>query len=234
MTVAQGGDIGHYIVRFLAMQYPASCKAHHTNMPTPNPPDPKRHADLIARIESEGGLSEKDLARLSNTTKHTTEGIGYAMMHMTRPQTIGYSLSDSPVGLLAWVYEKLVDWTADYPWTADEVLTWISIYWFSCAGPAAPQRSYYEMFHRKPKGITDIVAEYVDVPLGISRFKKDVLDFPTAWESTLGPIVFRAEHDHGGHFPAWECPHYLVEDLRKMFGRSSPAFGCVAGHDGFA
>ena len=68
------------------------------------------------------------------------EGTGYSAVHSTKPQTIGYSLSDSPVGLLAWIYEKLHDWTDDYEWRDDEVLTWVSIYWFSTAGPAASLR----------------------------------------------------------------------------------------------
>jgi len=231
--VAQGGDIGNFLTRFLALKYPASCKAHHTNMPTPNPPDPTKHADLIAKIDAQGGLSERDKYRLSCTQEHQASGMGYAIEHMTRPQTIGYSLADSPVGLLSWIYEKLVDWTAEYPWTADEVLTWVSIYRFSRPGPAAPQRIYYEMVHRESMGVTDMAAQYIDVPLGTSRFKKDLLCFPTPWDATLGPIAFQAEHDKGGHFAAWECPHELVKDLRDMFAKGSPIHGCVAGQSGF-
>lgn len=75
------------------------------------------------------------------------EGSGYHLLQRTKPQTIGYALSDSPVALLAWMYEKLHDWTDEYPWTDDELLTWISIYWFSTAGPAATCRIYYEAYH---------------------------------------------------------------------------------------
>lgn len=94
------------------------------------------------------------------------KGFGYNLEHSTQPQTIGYSLADSPVGLLAWIYEKLVNWTDEYPWSDDEgklnyllhfllhsltpymtVLTWISMYYFSRAGPAASLRIYYELGH---------------------------------------------------------------------------------------
>jgi len=62
----------------------------------------------------------------------------------TKPQTFGYFLADSPVGLLAWMYEKLHDWSDEYHWTDDEICTRVSIYWFSKAGPAASARLYYE------------------------------------------------------------------------------------------
>lgn len=202
-------------------------------MPTPNPPNPSKHAELIAKIEAEGGLNEEDQFRLSCTQEHHASGMAYAMEHMTRPQTIGYSLADSPVGLLSWIYEKLVDWTAEYPWTADEVLTWVSIYRFSRPGSAAPQRIYYDMMHRESMSVVDVTAQYIDVPLGTSHFKKDLLRFPTRWDATLGPIVFQKEHEKGGHFAAWECPRELVKDLRDMFGKDSPIHGCVNGQSGY-
>jgi len=78
-----------------------------------------------------------------------------------------------------------------------------------------------------------MAAQYIDVTLGTSHFKKDLLRFPTRWDATLGPIVFQTEHDKGGHFAAWECPHELVKDLRDMFGKESPIHGCVTGQSGF-
>lgn len=80
--------------------------------------------------------------------------MGYFNEQSTKPQTIGYALADSPVALLAWIYEKLHDWTDDYPWTEDEILTWVSIYWFSTAGPAASVRIYYEASHSAEFKIT--------------------------------------------------------------------------------
>lgn len=58
--------------------------------------------------------------RLQATAQHNAQGSGYMIEQATKPQTIGYSLADSPVGLLAWIYEKLVSWTDEYPWTDDE------------------------------------------------------------------------------------------------------------------
>lgn len=73
------------------------------------------------------------------------------MIQATKPQTLAYGLHDSPVGLLAWIYEKLHDWTDNDPWTDDEVLTWVSIYQISTAGPGAALRIYYESTHNAPE-----------------------------------------------------------------------------------
>ena len=66
------------------------------------------------------------------------------MIQKTRPNTIGAALADSPVGLLAWIYDKLVSWTDDYQWTDQEICEWVSVYWFSRAGPAASVVIYHE------------------------------------------------------------------------------------------
>jgi hypothetical protein len=66
------------------------------------------------------GWSSVEQARAKRTSWFNTEGSAYNDLQATRPQTIGYSLEDSPAGLLAWIYEKLVEWTDDYPWQDDE------------------------------------------------------------------------------------------------------------------
>lgn len=78
------------------------------------------------------------------------------MEQSSKPQTLAYALNDSPVALLAWIYEKLHDWTDSYPWTDDEIFTWVSIYQFSRAGPGAAHRIYYEVNHTKagPRTVT--------------------------------------------------------------------------------
>jgi hypothetical protein len=151
----------------------------------------------------------------------------------TKPATISYSLNDSPVGLLAFIYEKLHDWADAYPWTDDEILTWISIYYFSTAGPGATGNIYYGIEHRKPVSGFEAVQEYSDVPLGVSRFKKELILLPKAWNETLGKVVFESENEKGGHFGAWERPDVIVRDLRKMFGKEGGAFGSVEGASGY-
>lgn len=92
----------------------------------PAAPSPTLHPDLYYRSQQKP-LDADELAGIERTKWFREQGYGYNLEQQTKPQTIGYSMTDSPVGLLAWIYEKLHDWTDAYPWTDDEVLTWISI-----------------------------------------------------------------------------------------------------------
>ena len=160
------------------------------------------------------------------------DGSAYGFEQATRPQTLGYALADSPVGLLAWIYEKLVEWTDNYPWTDDEILTWVSVYWFSTAGPAANLRIYYERQHTKSPqyGIEGYIPK---VKFGLAFFPKELYVVPPIWGDTFGTIVYRSVHKHGGHFAATEHPEIIAEDLRKMLGRGGGAFGAVKGKFGY-
>jgi len=158
-------------------------------------------------------------------------GNGYLILQSTRPQTLGYGFADSPVGMLAWIYEKLVQWSDSYPWTDEEVLTWVSIYWFSRAGPAASLRIYFEVM-----GSSDLLdwrLQQVKVPVGVSFFPKETGQAPRAFIRAESNVVFESEHASGGHFAAYERPEALVDDLRRMFGKGGPAAGVVPEHDGF-
>ncbi|KAE8446940.1 hypothetical protein EG329_011422 [Mollisiaceae sp. DMI_Dod_QoI] len=230
--VVQGGDFGSLIARFIAFNYGLKrCKAHHINSAAPAEPTATSHPELHARLK-DTPLTPEELAGLGRTMAFSKEGNGYLRQLSTKPQTIAFSLTDSPIGLLAWIYEKLHDWTDNYAWTDDEILTWVSIYYFSNAGATAANSFYFEIEHRVP-GAFEASQNYVDVPLGISRFPKDLILLPKLWNLTMGPIVFEREHDSGGHFAAWERPDAIVEDLRCMFGKGSKAYQCVDGKSGY-
>ena len=130
------------------------------------------------------------------------------------------------------------------------MLTWVSIYWFSRAGPAASVRIYYE-FSLSGEVIT---FPKTAVPVGISFFPKELVQFPKVCVPTLSSgcsclmtddgrgdsllrskarIVFESEHKVGGHFAAYEQPEALAGDLRNMFGKSGPAAGVVPGCSGY-
>lgn len=167
-------------------------------------------------------------------------GSGYNVIQTSRPQTIGYAQADSPVALLAWIYEKLHDWTDAYPWTDDEILTWVSIYWFSAAGPAASSRIYHEARAPdvKPKNgdihIIQATRDYSSGPkFGLSHFPKELMPMPYSWGSLVGAVVQEVEHESGGHFAAWEKPEELCGDVRKMFTKGGPCYGIVKGRDGY-
>jgi hypothetical protein len=194
---------------------PSRCLAHHTNTPLPSQPTAETHPKLHAQSLSTP-LTEVEQKGLVRAAAFDKEGSGYYKIQSTKPMTIGYSLQDSPVGLLAWIYEKLHDWSDSYPWTDEEILTWVSIYYFSTSGPDASSKVYYTFEHCDPPAFAAAGA-YMDVPLGISRFLNDLVLLPKSWNHTLGPIVHEAEHERGGHFAAWEQPGAIVADLRLMF-----------------
>ncbi|KAF5362873.1 hypothetical protein D9758_007066 [Tetrapyrgos nigripes] len=232
--VTQGGDWGSAITRKIALKYGGKySKAWHTNMASGVRPTftshPISYLQYLVRP-----FTAEDKAGYERTMWFQQEGRGYFMEQSTQPQTLGYSLADSPVGLLAWIYEKLVNWTDGYPWTDDEVLTWISIYQFSRAGPAANTRIYFEYMHSKDAAPGALAAGMPTIPMGVSRFPKELAVLPKSWMShTYNNIVFVGEHASGGHFAAHEKPELLVGDLRKMFGKKGPVYGVVTGKTGY-
>lgn len=230
--VTQGGDWGFWITRAMGLLYPDHVRASHINYMHSNPPGWTTNP-LLAIEHAVTPYTAADHAGRKRTEQHQQNGRGYSVLQSTKPQTLGYALADSPVGLLAWIYEKLHEWTDNYPWTEDEILTWISIYWFSTAGPAASLRIYYEsakdtsIGHKRPM-------QYIPhVKLGLARFPRELFVAPKTWGRTLGPVVYESFHDKGGHFAAWERPEIIAQDLQKMLGRGGGAYGVVKGKDGY-
>ncbi|KAI2463689.1 alpha/beta-hydrolase [Annulohypoxylon bovei var. microspora] len=235
--VTQGGDWGCHISRSLAHLYPKYCKATLLNYDSADPPGFFKNPILSVQ-HAITPYNSRERHGVVRSKWFEQEGRGYNLEQSTKPQTLGYALADSPVACLAWIYEKLHDWTDSYPWTDDEILTWVSIYWFSTAGPAASVRIYYEMAHnvdgRKNKLDRHRMREWTpDVKLGFSHFPMDLQVRPSTWVRTLGDVVYEKEHSSGGHFAAWERPDDIVTDAREMFGKGGGAFGVVKGATGY-
>ncbi|KAI0441730.1 microsomal epoxide hydrolase [Xylaria telfairii] len=237
--VTQGGDWGTHVSRAIGHLFPQHCKATHLNMDSANPPEFLKNP-LLAIQHAIMPYNKRESEGKKRTQWFTQEGRGYNEEQSTKPQTLGYGLADSPVACLSWIYEKLHDWADNYPWTDDEVCTWVSIYWFSTAGPAASTRIYYEHSHssnpdRPNKMRRPEVREYSPgVKIGYSHFPMDLMVLPSTWIRTLGEVVFEREHEDGGHFASWERPDEIVKDLRDMFGKGGGAFGCVKGATGYS
>ena len=190
--------------------------------------------------------------------EYFTRGNAYMKQQETRPQTLGYGLHDSPVGLLAWIYDKMYSWSDDYPWTDEEILTWVSVYYFSTAGPMASTRIYYEASAPKRGADEDVtddgsqenLQEKADlkymslgqvlgvrapqnVRFAVAQFREELVMWPMAWYRAIGNVVQEKEYDNGGHFAAWEVPELLAADIKEFLGREGPAFGVVADRDGY-
>ncbi len=227
-----------YITRCLSLLFPKNCLATHINMDNGGKPSWTSNP-ILALQHALTPYNQRERDGFARTNWFLQEGSGYRSEQSTKPQTLGYAFADSPVALLAWIYEKLHDWTDGYPWTEEEVCTWISIYWFSTAGPAANVRIYYEAVHswhekNKPKVTRERVAQHIPhVKIGLSHFPKELRVFPKTWTRVQGNVVFQKEHSGGGHFAAWERPSEIVADLREMFGKGGGAYGIVKGMTGY-
>ncbi|ELQ41300.1 epoxide hydrolase 1 [Pyricularia oryzae 70-15] len=234
--VTQGGDLGYFVTRCMGYSFPEHCRASHYNVAGPQPPSETYFPELYKQDQA-APRTQAELEGLARSEWFQKEGSGYRMLHMSKPQTPGYALTDSPVGLLAWIYEKLHDWSDGCPFTDYDVCKWVSIYWFSRAGPAASLRIYYEMAHetRPVSSGTITFATYLEgVKLGFGLFPKDLAVLPLLWNKTLGDVVLNKLHESGGHFASFERPQELAADLYEMFGQGGAAYAVVKGRTGYA
>jgi pimeloyl-ACP methyl ester carboxylesterase len=197
----QGGDWGFYITRIMGVLYPEHVLASHINMVRAHPPALASQPALALR-HAITPYTEAEKAGIERSNWFIDQGQAYRILQSTRPQTLSYAFADSPVALLAWIYEKLVDWTDGYAWTDDEILTWISIYWFSTAGPNAHVRIYYEAQHNPTDDVPnrDRASVWVDrVKLGLAHFPKELSVVPRIWGGTMG-----RSHPFLGSRPGWK------------------------------
>lgn len=225
---AQGGDWGMYITTSIANLYPESLLALHLNMIIAMPPPLTQSPLGFVQFLTTHMLNlytPREQASLKASQDYQNDGSFYMHIMRTRPQTVGLMLEDSPIALLSWIYEKLIAWTDNYPWTDQEVCEWVSLYWFSRAGPAASVRIYHEMFQGDWQA--EAGRKTSSAKLGFSYFPKEIAGTPRMWNRRLGDVVFEKEHDKGGHFAAWEQPQALAEDLRVMFKVGSPAYSVL-------
>ncbi|MEV4625138.1 epoxide hydrolase family protein [Micromonospora sp. NPDC049523] len=211
--IPQGGDIGNWITLALSGSDPDHILGTHLNfLITPPPADP---AELA-------GLTEVELARLDLLPVFLGDLSGYMQIQATRPQTLAYGLTDSPVGQLAWIIEKYWEWTdsAKSPEDAvdrDRLLTNVMIYWLTAtAGSSAG--FYYEMADRLPTAVPPPpTPPPLPVRLGVAVFPRDLAQPVRHFADQAFPnIVHWSEYDRGGHFAALEQPELFVADLRKF------------------
>lgn len=202
--VAQGGDWGSAVTNALGASGDAAVAAIHLNMVVVRP-DAEDMADLTA--------VEKDA--LASLQRYTTEGNGYAVQQMTRPQTLGYALTDSAAGQAAWIYEKYREWTdcdgdPENALTLDEMLDNITLYWLSASG-ASSARLYWESFRT-------FNADPVTVPVGCSIFPHELFRASRRWAEKKYPnLIHWNELEKGGHFAAFEQPELFVDEVRTAF-----------------
>jgi len=194
---AQGGDWGAAISRALGVVAPDNVIGVHLNyLPTPPPPG----VDIA--------LGADDAERLAGIRRYLANQPGYRVVQSTRPQTVAYALTDSPVGQLAW----LVDWFDAWrdpraEIDRDRLLTDVMLYWLNASSGSAAR------LHRE----TGRVAHVCPQPTGVAVFAHDITLAIRPFAEHTHNITRWSEFDRGGHFPALEAPDLLAADITAFF-----------------
>jgi pimeloyl-ACP methyl ester carboxylesterase len=204
---AQGGDWGSAISRELGVLFPERLIGVHLNTLSPY---------FAGNLDE---LDPQDRERVERLRRFRQTASGYGAIQATRPQTVGYGLTDSPAGQLAWIAEKFGEWTDGGLGAVDrdQMLTNISVYWLTgTAGSSA--RLYYEAA-RSRSGGPPVPST---VPTGVAVFPAEIAPPVRRLAEQSNHIVHWSEFDRGGHFAAMEEPGVLIEDVREFFRRFRP------------
>ncbi|HEY9092413.1 epoxide hydrolase family protein [Parasphingorhabdus sp.] len=203
---AQGGDWGAMVTSVIGAQNLGHCAGIHINLVVVGaPPEEVVKNPTVEEQES--------FKRFAN---YQTQGVGYAEIQRTKPQTLGYGLADSPVGQMAWILEKFQGWAEggsapDDNFDRDRLLDNVMLYWLNNAG-ASSARLYRESFSNPN-------IEPVHMPTGCSIFPNEIMTPSRRWaEKRFKNLQYWGEADKGGHFAAMEVPELFLREVRNCFG----------------
>jgi pimeloyl-ACP methyl ester carboxylesterase len=216
--VAQGGDVGALVTDAMGRQAPDGLLGIHVNL-------------LVTVLAGpQPAESEQERAATDQVATFRESGFGYFLEMATRPQTIGYSLLDSPVGLAAWLldhdtdsYYKIsrafVNGEPAGNLTREQIVDNITLYWLTGTGASAA-RSYWEDGLALAQALASGQAPpEVSLPVGFTSFPGEIWRTPRSWvENSYPNVTYFNEVDKGGHFAAWEEPQLFSEELRAAFG----------------
>src|SRR5881275_808306 len=217
--VAQGGDVGSQVTDAMGRQAPEGLLGIHLNVLTA----------AVALKDQLPAQSEQERAAHDALTTFLTDGFAIVLEQSTRPQTIGYSLLDSPVGLAAWMldhdtdsYYKIshafVDGEPAGNLTRDNIVDNITLYWLTGTGASAA-RWYWEFGRAQAAaGAAGQAPPPVAVPVGYTNFPGEVFPAPRSWVEVVFPsLAYFNEPARGGHFAAWEEPELFSTEVRAAF-----------------
>ncbi|MET8330556.1 epoxide hydrolase family protein [Streptomyces sp. NPDC005181] len=217
--VSQGGDWGAVISDKMAIQQPAGLLGIHVNFPATVP------ADIAKKLNcgdpAPAGLSVEEKGAYNKLAAFYKTGSGYSAMMVTRPQTVGYGLSDSPVGLAAWMYDKFAAWTysnghPERVLTKDEMLDDITLYWVTNTAISSA-RLYWE------NNANNFNAVSVSIPAAVTVFPGEIYQAPLSWtKRSYHKLIYFNKVHNGGHFAAWEVPDIFANELRSAFRSLRP------------
>ena len=202
--VAQGGDWGYAITNVLGGIGAPAVQAVHFNM--------------FPIYETMTAIDAQEAQALQRLRDFQKNEVGYQIEQVQSPQTIGYALTDSPVGQAAWFYEKYQQWTdhegePEQALNRDEMLDNITLYWLT-ATAASSARIYWQ-------SMRTFKEHKIKVPVGYSQFPRDIHETSQRWVKERYPtLVHYNELPKGGHFAAWEQPEVFAAEVRASFRHS--------------
>ncbi|GAA4063464.1 epoxide hydrolase family protein [Nonomuraea soli] len=204
---AQGHDWGTTISTLLAKKHPERLAGIHLVPPLAAPLAAPLHDDLTA-------AERTALADLEHAAQWES---GYSGQMATRPQTLGYGLTDSPAGLCAWIVEKFHAWSDGMPFSRDRLLDNVTLYWLTGTA-ASSARLYWESIREVSSWFTTATTDRITVPTGGSIFPREVPRPSRRWAARrYADLRYWNELDKGGHFAAMEQPEVFVEEVRAFF-----------------
>lgn len=203
---AVGGDLGSHVSRYLALDHPDRVVGVH-----------RMDAGLPAPTLDRSTLTSEELEWIDRAAAWGAAEGAYAAMHRTKPQTAAFGLTDSPVGLAAWIVEKMRAWSdcdghVERAFTKDEILTNVTLYWLT-GTIGSSMRMYAANAGIPPEQL----ARRVQVPSGFSLFPGDIMRPPRPWLDRSANTVRVTEPARGGHFAPFEEPEQYAEELRAFF-----------------
>ncbi|WP_349778280.1 epoxide hydrolase [Xanthomonas sp. WHRI 6108] len=205
---AQGGDWGSAITTALGFMQPPGLRGLHLNMVMFEPST----QDIAEATPAEQKM-------LEDAQRYYAEFSGYMKLQSTRPQSVGFSLADSPVGLAAWIYALFQDVSQsdgepENVFALDHLIDDIMLYWLPNAGPSSA-RLYWEAAH---EAMAEMPSHPMPTPTGISMFPGEQVRISRRWaERRFADLRFFGEAERGGHFAAMENPPVFVDHLRTTF-----------------
>ncbi|XP_035659498.1 epoxide hydrolase 1-like [Branchiostoma floridae] len=225
----QGGDWGAIITRIMTLQKPSVITGLHSNMVVVNTGDPRwiLRTMVGSVFPSLVGIKPEEYDRVYPSGEKfllLLQETGYMHLQATKPDTVGFALNDSPVGLAAYILEKFSTWTnpanrdladggLEKYYTKDELLTSVMIYW-TTGTITSSARLYKELFSGKAM---ETNAMLVTVPTGNAAFPHELGHNPEAWCSLFYTnLVHYTLMPDGGHFPAFEKPALVAADIRAF------------------
>jgi pimeloyl-ACP methyl ester carboxylesterase len=219
--VAQGGDWGAGIVQAMGRQGSAGLLGIHTNLPATVP---NEVGAALGGGPLPAGLTDQERAVVDALKAFGQKGgLTYVAMMGSRPQAVGYGLTDSPAGLAGWmlVHPGFEHWSyganAKQTPTRDEVLDNFSLYWLTQSS-ASSARLYWENRGQNLISAGSQKTDKITVPVAITVFPEEVYLPPETWaRRAFSNLIYFNKVDRGGHFAAWEHPELFATELRAAF-----------------